>query len=205
MGLIILLRRDLTINRFRDVIIGALSSGVGTHAIMCSGFFQEDKKYQASSEANFTSAAKSLVEFKTIGVYDYSWMNSYRNFIKSMVIAGVNIKAYSKIGQRWHAKIFILKKDNVPLFAVIGSSNITRPAFSCIPPFNWESDVVMWTNNRKYSKRLKNVVAETYKNNPNEYIVAAYKPKDNHGITIDGRIKQIDNELNDINIKEIII
>jgi len=100
MGLIIFLRKRAQINWFRDIVIGSINSGAGNRVILCSGFFQE-------------------VE----GKYQASME---RNFAG----AGVNITAKYTSNLKWHAKIFILKNNTNPILGIIGSSNITRPAFS---------------------------------------------------------------------------
>jgi hypothetical protein len=49
--------------------------------------------------------------------------------------------------KRWHAKIAIKLKDGSPKAAIIGSSNLTRPAYSeGYSAFNNECDVVLWVD-----------------------------------------------------------
>ena len=44
MGLAIVLRNHLLPNLFRDVILHVIEKNLGDEVVLCSGFFQENKK-----------------------------------------------------------------------------------------------------------------------------------------------------------------
>ncbi|MBO2626636.1 hypothetical protein I6M44_21565 [Shewanella algae] len=157
MAIAIILRNQLPINRFRDLLIGSIKTGAGDNALLCSGFFQENFRgsaYQASCERGFgLEVAKSKIELNTVGIHNGSWKQSYRDFRDNMIALGANINCYYKNGLRWHAKVFVLSKGEEPIFGIIGSSNITRTAFGSISNFNCECDVMIWPDsNQKISE-----------------------------------------------------
>lgn len=153
MGIAIYLRKSKNINYFRDIILDSINSGEGDSAIICSGFFQENFKnnsYQVSLEGNFADSLKNNnIKLTTIGIHNSTWKNSYRNFVNNLRTKGVNITPLYKNRLRWHAKVYILKRENNPLLGIVGSSNFTRTAFSVNTTFNYEADVVLWTKKSK--------------------------------------------------------
>ncbi|XOZ33951.1 phospholipase D family protein [Halomonadaceae bacterium KBTZ08] len=198
MALAIILRNQLPVNRFRDLLIGSIKTGAGDNALLCSGFFQENFKgsaYQASLEANFaTEVARSKIELNTVGIHNGSWKQSYRNFRDNMRSKGSKIKCYYKNGLRWHAKVFILSEGNEPRFGIIGSSNITRTAFGSVSNFNYECDVMLWPDDCKsidewFDEQLAG------NNFPYEVIRAPYVPDMNNGITVQDRLNSLKNEI----------
>lgn len=148
MTIAVVLRTNGSLNIFRDAIVSALGSKHLDEALLCSGFFQENFKssaYQASAERSLASVcAASGVALTTVGVHNTTWKASYQNFQNNMRNAGVNITCKYKSRTRWHAKIFIGSINGKPNFGIMGSSNITRNAFSTGVNFNNECDVFIW-------------------------------------------------------------
>lgn len=204
MGLAIYLRRDVASNRFRDVIVRSLNSGLGTHGILCSGFFQENRgNYDASREPGFVRGARRLRELRTIGVYNQAWMGSYRAFCRHLRASHVRVRPFYKPGLRWHAKVFLLKRDGNPFLAVLGSSNITRPAFSDTAPFNWETDVVIWSDRPAPRRRRLEEIVLARPEPHSAVIVTEYDAARNGGLTIDDRLAGIAQELEDLSVREV--
>ena len=102
------------------------------------------------------------------------------------------------------------KKSDKPVFGIVGSSNLTANAFgvsnklpnqltdSPNPPrkFNYECDVLMWDEK---NTQISNVIAE-FTNNPelnNQIIVTRYAPEDNHGLTINERLEELEKQIRD--------
>ena len=198
LAIAIILRNQLPINRFRDLLIGSIKTGAGDNALLCSGFFQENFRgsaYQASVEQNFgVEVANSKIELNTVGIHNGSWKQSYRDFRDNMQALGANINCYYKNGLKWHAKVFILSKKDEPVFGIIGSSNITRTAFGSISNFNYECDVMIWPDsNKKISKWFDDQMAGN--NFPYEVIRAPYDPNMNNGISVQDRLQQLKNEI----------
>jgi hypothetical protein len=118
-------------------------------ALICSGFFQDDRKYSTGADFDLISHRTcSPLKVTTLGLYSYSWKAQYATFF-SQLRAQNPCPYFSAVQKRlprmgWHAKVFLAKHANRPLVGIIGSSNITRRAFGELADFNYECDVVMW-------------------------------------------------------------
>ncbi|RWU08036.1 NgoFVII family restriction endonuclease [Pseudidiomarina gelatinasegens] len=206
LAIAIILRNQLPVNRFRDLLIGSIQTGAGDNALLCSGFFQENFKgsaYQASAERNFgLEVARSKIELNTVGVHNGSWKQSYRDFRDNMKALGANINCYYKNGLKWHAKVFVLSKGAEPVFGIIGSSNITRTAFGSQSNFNYECDVMIWPDeNKKISAWVDNQMADN--NFPYELIRAPYDPDMNNGIAVKDRLQKLKTEIFDSSLSKL--
>ena len=148
MSISIVLRTTAATNTFRDAIIAAIGSGHIDEALLCSGFFQENFNgghYKVSTEGGLAAVcATSGIALTTVGVHNAHWMAAYQNFQASLQSAGVKVKCLYKPSMHWHAKVFIGSRAGVPQIGIVGSSNMTRPAFSVTKPFNNECDVFLW-------------------------------------------------------------
>lgn len=197
MGIAITLRDQVGVNHFRDLLIGSIRSGAGTSALLCSGFFQEGfrSSYLASKETHFSKElANSKVALTTVGVHNYGWFRAYKSFRNNMLAAGVNISCFRSPGMRWHAKVFILSSNDQPVFGIIGSSNITRPAFSTTNPFNRECDVFLWSDsNNAISDWMENRMDEL--NDYRGVIRAPYLPEMNGGLGVEDRLSRLQDQV----------
>lgn len=145
----IILRNTGSVNRFRRTILGALRLTVVDEALVCSGFFQDDRKYSAGSDFDVMSHRSGApLCLTTLGLYSYSWKAQYATFFSQLQAANPH-PSFTALQKRvpsmgWHAKVFIAKQAGRPLVGVIGSSNITRKAFAELSDFNYECDVLFW-------------------------------------------------------------
>ena len=192
MPIAIVLRTSGAANIFRDALIDALSSNRTDEALLCSGFFQENfngSAYQASAEKQLGAVcANSGVKLTTVGIHNYGWKQSYKNFRVNMLAAGANISCLYKPGMRWHAKVFIASSSGVPSFGIVGSSNITRNAFSIGTQYNNECDVFLWSKNSPIAgvaERLADVLADQI------IIQAPYLRRYNQGLTLRQKLEAI--------------
>ncbi|QDQ88577.1 hypothetical protein FMZ60_13950 [Alcaligenaceae bacterium SJ-26] len=205
MPIAIILRTSGSINVFRDAVIDALSSSSIDEALLCSGFFQENFKgsaYQASTERQLGLAcAMSGVKLTTVGIHNNTWKPSYQNFKKNMLAAGANIKCMYKPGMHWHAKVFIASSSGSPNFGIVGSSNITRNAFSTGSNFNNECDVFLWEKTSPIA-RIANHIVDTL----DEQIIirAPYQPRQNQGISLSQKLLRIRDEVFGQDLQELI-
>jgi hypothetical protein len=104
---------------------------------------------------------------------------------------------------RWHAKIFVLRQTDDPILGIIGSSNITRNAFSDSTPFNYEADVILWLDSiQPLTSLIQGIVAEI-RDDPHEVIVADYDPHKNSDLSIDDRLKRLDTEMKELELREL--
>jgi PLD-like domain len=195
MPIAIVLRKNELKNPFRDVIITAISSGIADEALMCSGFFQESRKsvYRATLESSFAaSCVKNNVKLVTVGIHNSQWLNSYKLFKHNLLQAGVNAHCKYKSGSKWHAKVFIALQQGKPLLGIIGSSNITRPAFSSSAPFNRECDVIIWPEGTTYDGLINDALGTE---NFVDVVRAPYNQDQNGGITVEERLLSLYNEI----------
>lgn len=194
MGLIIILRRNTRPNYFRNIIEQLLNSKIGDEAIIGSGFFQEDLKFSASKTTNLANLLyQNNIKVTVIGVYNNYWQSAFNKFVTELIINKVQVNNVIR-KHRWHAKVFILKKKNIPIVGIIGSSNMTRAAFDYSAPFNYEADVVMWIGGNLVSKTIKKVTQGKEQDNLG-IIIAKYNKADNEGITIKQRLIQLINDI----------
>lgn len=204
MAIAIILRKNPNPNRFRDLMINVIQSRYGDSALLCSGFFQENKpgrngkisQYQASREGQFAQVvARSGISLITVGIHNNTWFSSYQNFRDSLVNAGVNLTAYYKKGLRWHAKVFILSRGDASIFGIIGSSNITKNAFGTESPFNHECDVVLWETTDDI---LKGKIEAYFQQNDfqsDEVIRGLYDYDSNFGLSVQDRLDNLKAEI----------
>ncbi|BAK86028.1 phospholipase D-like domain-containing protein [Komagataeibacter medellinensis] len=147
----IFLRKELRVNRFSAAVRGALNSPSINNVIICSGFFQEDASYSVS-RAKFNLRGRltssSPLNLEIFGYY-HRQRSAFLRFLGNVVrinrgSPALGVSGYRIPGDKWHAKISIAKINNIPVFASIGSSNITRRAFDNVRNFNYECDVIFW-------------------------------------------------------------
>jgi hypothetical protein len=184
----IILRTDQTTNLFRSLFIETACSDIGDRILVCSGFFQERDSYMASKENDFINRfASTKKQITTIGIHNNTWKKDYIRFVNELKKKGINIKAYLYTKYHWHSKIYLLYCDGKPIFGIIGSSNITRNAFSTSKPFNVESDVVLWVTN----KNITRIVEQQLGNDENNYYTLNYVRRP-QGPTIQDRLEYLD-------------
>jgi hypothetical protein len=193
MPLKIILRTSQTPNLFRDILIETACSDVGDDVLLCSGFFQERPKYKATTENNFIDRFfNTKKHITTIGIHNGIWKKDYEAFVNEFKNKKIPITAYYYSKYHWHSKIYLLYKNTKPILGIIGSSNITRNAFSTSSPFNVESDVVLWLRN----KTIANIINQQLSNMPiANYYSVEYAPKQNKDLTIQDRLKYFHDEI----------
>ena len=198
MPIAIVLRTTLATSHFRDAMLTAINSGAGTEALICSGFFQESigGGYQASLEPGFAAAlvANGIV-VNTVGVYNGIWNDQYKEFVDNLMGAGITVLAWRMPKFKWHAKVFVLSRDGVPLAGIVGSSNMTSRAFGAGGTnFNYECDTILWdpTNAALHAAMSELIQREEF---AGEIIYAEYDPLLNFGVTIRRRLENLLNEI----------
>jgi hypothetical protein len=145
----------------------------GDSLILASGFFQEDptKDYSVLDDRllNVICSNEKITNIQVIGA-----MRSPAPFLQFCDKLEQNW--HGGIPERhrtsnWHAKIAMKLKtptnstEKIPVCTIIGSSNLTRPAYGVdndVPPtvtskikFNYECDVLIFSNDAFANKNLK--------------------------------------------------
>lgn len=189
-------------------MIYAITNLQPDRALICSGFFQEDiGGYQASMEANFIgSLASNGTALDLVGVYNGYWLQRYKDFADSMRTGGVTVRAKRAPKYRWHAKVFILKKNNRPIFGIVGSSNMTSRAFgdanSGALSFNNECDVVMWSGNHA-RQTMNRFVRDIYDDYAADIFQVRYSQAENRGMRIGDRLSYIEEQIGFENLSDL--
>ena len=149
---------------FREMLHRLITSIRGGEVYLCSGYIWQpcqagtclgsysvldDKLLQALMRA----APARIVTIA--GKLDYPiWQLGYRNFVLSLKKHFKNVDAYIAPRRNWHAKIAIrLNEHGEPIAGLVGSSNLTRPAYGLNSrKWNFEADVLIWIPDSKFNK-----------------------------------------------------
>lgn len=194
MGFNVVLRTRHTPNYFRQYLLAALNSGEVDKAIICSGFFQELPNYGLSRDTDFTNALlHNSISLLTLGIHNRQWRQQYDDACLNLRNRGVNILGYISRHYRWHAKIFIAYKKSTPILAIVGSSNMTNPAFGGNPranQFNYEADVIFWNSRYRHLNTVMKAQRQEL-DNLNDIFLLNYFPKLNGNLTTADRLTQL--------------
>lgn len=200
-NLALILRKRSDRNVFRDLLLAAFNNNNVHTILLCSGFFQERGTFSASSDiiSSIKCRANCPKELIIVGHYGYMWKNDFANFCKYMKgqpCYRVNQRMAKK--RNWHSKVLIAKNpSDDPVFAIIGSSNLTSNAFGINTKgkFNYESDVVMWDD----SDSLASLVIEylSTSDDESEIYVSKYDPENplNRQMPLEEKINALFDEI----------
>lgn len=199
MSIALLFRNRATPNLFRNVFLAATRIHGAREIIICSGFYQTNfntSHYNVAHEGGLvTKLKKSGAHVITIGVHNYYWRTAFKSFNSDLIAAGVHLTSRCINGGHWHAKILMVSTARGPVLSAIGSSNMTRNAFSSSSPFNYEADVVLWVPQaRSVSRLINGVLGES---NAADVVRAPYSAARHNGITVRQRLAQLRQEVLD--------
>jgi hypothetical protein len=120
---------------------------------LCSGYISEGR-YSILNDGLIDAMRKGcsgkgsevvLVGGRFYGVQARSWIQRFDRFIQGVKRGGVQITPYISPKGKWHAKIAMKLKDDTPMAGIIGSSNLTGPAYrERYSGYSHECDVVIW-------------------------------------------------------------
>ncbi len=196
MSLLIIFRKQASINKFQQLVLDIINSGIGEEIIICSGFFQEDKTYSVSMENHFKcSICNNNMKITTIGVHNRMWKKRYKRFRDNFKLCGIDIKTLLSKNFHWHAKVLIVKRNDIPIFGIIGSSNMTRPAFGTSTPFNFEADVVLWDKSIQQIDKICQAQTELITNDNSGFIYSDYNMERNGNISPMRKLQEIEVEI----------
>ena len=136
--------------------------------LICSGYYQENKpytdvngnrgisNYRATMDAdsnhnNMLRRFPGLARVTTVGIKDDfngDWGISYQNFVANLreYMGADRVSAYYDNENKWHAKEMIMLANGRAVAGIIGSSNITQPAYGITynGGYNIESDTFIY-------------------------------------------------------------
>ena len=121
----------------------------GNSLLLCSGYVQEDTGGRFKILYDLLPVIKTGCAGGTIttvaGKLDVTWEPRYRNFVARLQSAGLTVRPYCAPKKNWHAKIALRLDGDQPVAGIVGSSNLTRPAYDA--PYDWwnfEGDILIW-------------------------------------------------------------
>ena len=155
----IFLRKDAQPNFFRNIILSTLNNNYFDKYVLCSAFFQENK-FSTSSEVISAVNSTRTVNIDIYGLYRGTWNKQFNQFCSNMKNYYQNSSCstnFYKFKPNSHAKIFISRKNGLPLISIIGSSNLSAGAFAdrtSKDKWNQECDIVIWDDSDPSSKGI---------------------------------------------------
>jgi hypothetical protein len=169
MAVRVTLRTSKNFSPYRILLRKLIEIPDGDSLVLCSGYIQETdpgnlKRYNILRDDLLISIEKGCLQGQIIVIAgkfeNRQWLDYYKNFIYGLKRAGVKVIPYIAPKKNWHAKIAIRLKQKQPIAALIGSSNLTGPAYG-INRANWnfEGDVLIWSNtiyNSYFKQRINN-------------------------------------------------
>lgn len=152
----ITLRTNRDFSPFREMLHRLITLPDADDLILCSGYIWEpgetDKypNYKILDDGLLTVLQRGCMDKKIVtiaGKLDERWLNFYKNFIRRLRQVGLQVTPYFAPKRNWHAKVAIRLKNGIPVAGIVGSSNLTGPAYGeDRRNWNFESDVLIWNN-----------------------------------------------------------
>jgi len=193
-------------------MVSSLNVGIGDHAIICSGFFQENLRpnsprpqYLLSQDTGFIQGLQVVGALTTVGIHSNTWLPSYRQFVVNLIAQNVVVTPRYRNSSPWHAKIYLLERNGTPVFGMIGSSNMTARAFGVqgdvgVLGFNHEADVVLWDNN---IQQLNDFMVTTLEDLDATDMMKMNYSEELNGVSIIEQLERFKRELDIDNLQEL--
>lgn len=166
---------------------------------IASGFFHTNVRSPKIDVLNFTDPKTKLTLSKLLLGLNVEILGAYSGpkdlvTLKSLLLPIVkSLNVYYK--NRFHTKLFIITINDIPIFEMIGSSNMTVPAYEGLqystrgkssPSLNTETDLVLYNDDVSFSGvsfNLSDIIVA------NENIINfSYDKKENKDISLDERM-----------------
>ena len=154
MGIRIFLRTDGNDSRFRVSLNRLIRATHGDSLVICSGYISDidSMKQEISDSIKLgckTGGTVTLIAGKLENINGVDWEDRYKRFAKhlklELALTGINLVVKTAPGRNWHAKIAFKLDGQAPVIGLMGSSNLTGPAYLApVDKWNYESDVLMW-------------------------------------------------------------
>ena len=138
----IFLRTNEAVSHFQRILHRLIEVPGQGELILCSGYFCESPSSSILDAGLLPVILRGCSRIECVGAMPAE-SRRYRAFVDKIRTTGITIVEHP--ATRWHAKIAIKSFENRPVAALIGSSNLSRPAY-CEPfqAFNYEADVFIW-------------------------------------------------------------
>lgn len=150
MPLAITLRTRGEVSPFRRQVLRLVRTPQTDVLFLCSGFFSTFILDDELVEAIKNNCTRVVV----IGGYlrdkngnlDPEKQQKFDKFVQELRTRDIDAVQYQAEHLGWHSKIALRMRQNIPVAAIIGSSNLTGPSVSEVTNdwWNYESDVTIW-------------------------------------------------------------
>lgn len=195
MSIKITLRRNIEFSPFRKQLLEICSFPIQGNLILCSGYIWEGSTYSVLNDDLLAAIKKGLCGNKIICVAGklqtkpVNWVQHYKDFVNKISSHGISVEAKVAPRRNWHAKIAIrMNSKNQPIVAIVGSSNLTGPAFGENRyAWNYECDVTLWSDKEQWDHVLDNHTDQT-ENDPFTSIETVLDPNKPNQPDIDERL-----------------
>ena len=179
---------------------------------LASGFFNINVTHPKTDVLNFLDPTSKTTLLTLLSGLDVEIFGAYSGSkdlksLKSLLSPITKtLKVYYKF--RFHTKLFVITINNIPVFEIIGSSNMTIPAYEGLQysskgvsslSLNTETDLILY-NNEFSLNGLDNVLGNNIRVERN-VMKFEYVDEDNDNITFVDRMKDIVNYLETLKTK----
>ncbi|MCK8664879.1 hypothetical protein M1M11_08275 [Pseudomonas azerbaijanoccidens] len=158
MGARIFLRTNGENSRFKVCLNRLICSAHGDSLLLCSGYISDIPLIQKDIVESIKigcapSGTVTLVAGKfsqsTGNKFAIDWEAKFKKFAsflkEELSSTGIHLKVMMAPNRNWHAKIALKINGTTPVIALLGSSNLTGPAYMTgIDAWNYESDTLLW-------------------------------------------------------------
>lgn len=158
MGFLVLFRRERGTNPFRAFLQSLLEWGACDELILASGYIWESPRpngYRVSDD-DLVHCLKQGRHQRVVtvggmhksvsGWFGTDYRQHYVDFVKALRAGGIAVDPKVSKSGKWHAKVALGLRGGTPIVGIVGSSNLTGPAYGIDRRnFNNEADVVLWT------------------------------------------------------------
>jgi hypothetical protein len=151
----ITLRTGSAQSPYRRLLEKLLTSPIGDSALLCSGYIWQPGRgnYNVLDDGLRSTILTGCTSGRIITVagkfHPDRYREYYRNFVSDLRSNRLKVSAFEAPKKNWHAKIAIRLSGRTPVAALIGSSNLTGPAYGeGRKNWNYESDVLIWKSSK---------------------------------------------------------
>lgn len=131
----------------------------------------------------------------------YGWQkHTYPIFLNNLINNNcpicLSVKGYRIPVNQWHAKVCIAKQKENPIFAAIGSSNITKRAFDTLDKFKYECDIIFRDEtNSGVSSTINNIIGETSEEFPSVVVTKYDRSHATNWVPLSDRLLSLEREI----------
>ena len=162
MSIQITLRRNAAFSPFRKQLLEICEIPYHGNLILCSGYIWENHSYSVLDDDLLAAIKAGLSGNQIVCIAGklakkpVNWFQHYSDFVAKLKSHGISVTAKVAPKRNWHAKFAIrLDKSDSPVVAMVGSSNLTGPAYvENRNSWNYECDVTMWKDKSMWDASL---------------------------------------------------